>query len=95
MQARGFLNYSFKYCWPKVIYCSLRVYQINCTCLQNELKRDIKKKTGEQAGGQAKIWGVWPTQVPLRIATGPDIIPVFCLHFCSSNSPSSNSSICL
>jgi len=21
MQARGFLNYRFKYCWPKVIYC--------------------------------------------------------------------------
>ena len=22
MQARGFLNYRLKYCWPKVIYCS-------------------------------------------------------------------------
>jgi len=21
MQARGFLNYRLKYCWPKVIYC--------------------------------------------------------------------------
>jgi len=21
MQARGFLNYRLKYCWPKVIFC--------------------------------------------------------------------------
>jgi len=21
MQAKGFLNYRLKYCWPKVIYC--------------------------------------------------------------------------
>ena len=30
----------------------------------NELKREIKKKTGGQTGGQAKIWGAWPTQAP-------------------------------
>ena len=29
-------------------------------CQPNELKREIKKKNG----GQAKIWGVWPTQAP-------------------------------
>jgi len=66
MQARGFLNHRLKYCLPTVIYCSLHVCQINCTCLPNELKRDIKKKTGGgQAGGQAKIRGEpWPTQSP-------------------------------
>ena len=66
MQARGFLNYSFIYCWPKVIYCSLHVYERKCTCLQNELKQDIKKKTGgaKQKSGEAMV-----SQVPLRIAT--------------------------
>jgi len=63
MQARDFLNYLFKYCWPKVIYCSLHVYQINCTCPPNELKRDIKKKNW---GVQAKIWeGHGPPRPPL------------------------------
>jgi len=26
-------------------------------------------KMGVQAGGQTKIWGLWPTQAPLRTAT--------------------------
>jgi len=38
MQARGFLNYRLKYCWPKVINCSLCVNQTN-------FKWEIKKKT--------------------------------------------------
>jgi len=42
MQATGFLNYRLKYCWPKVI---------SCICQPNELKREIKKKTGGQTGG--------------------------------------------
>jgi len=29
MQVRGFLNYRLKYCWPKVIYCSIYVNQTN------------------------------------------------------------------
>jgi len=66
MQARGFLNYRFKYCWPKVIYC---------TCLPNELKRDIKKKLGEPSSGPRKnLGGHGPPRPPLRIATvGPDL----------------------
>jgi len=48
MQARGFLVDRLKYSWPKCIYC---------VCQPNELKREIKKKTGGPAGGQAKIWG--------------------------------------
>jgi len=42
MQATGFLNYCLKYCWPKVF---------SCICQPNELKREIKKKTGGQTGG--------------------------------------------
>jgi len=42
MQATGFLNYRLKYCWPKAI---------SCICQPNELKREIKKKTGGQIGG--------------------------------------------
>jgi len=42
MQARGFLNYRSKYCWPKVIYC---------ICQPNELERAIKKKTGRAKQG--------------------------------------------
>jgi len=57
MQARGFLNDRLKYCWPKVIYC---------TCQPNELEREIKKKLGEQTGGQAKICGnLGPPRPPL------------------------------
>ena len=56
MQARGLLNYYFKYCWLKVICCF---------CEPNELEREIKKKLE----GQAKTWGAWPTQAPLSIAT--------------------------
>ena len=43
MRARGFLNYRFKYCWPKVICCSLHVYQTNCTCVPNELYMSTKR----------------------------------------------------
>jgi len=42
MQARGYLDNSLKYCWPKVIYCIV----FYCICQPNELKREIKKKTG-------------------------------------------------
>ena len=42
-----------------------RIWQ-PCICQPNELKREIKKKTG----GQAKIWGAHgPLRPPLRIAT--------------------------
>jgi len=58
MQARGFLTYRWKYCWPQVIYCSLCVNQTN-------LNRTLRKKNW---GGQAKIWG-GPHRPPLRIAT--------------------------
>ena len=52
MQAREFLNYRFKYCWPKVIYF---------ICQPNELKQEIKKKTG---GVNLKYGGPWLTQAP-------------------------------
>jgi len=62
MQATGFLNYRLKYCWPKVIYC---------VCQPNKLEREIKKSWRGQAGGQDKPGvAIWPTQTPLRIATG-------------------------
>jgi len=58
MQARGFLNYRLKYCWPKVIYC---------ICQPNELKREIKKNWGSQTGEQAKILGGYgPPRPPLE-----------------------------
>jgi len=60
MQARGFLNYCLKYRWPKVIHCI-------CLCQPNE--REIGKNLGGWTGDQAKTWGAWPTQPPLRIAT--------------------------
>jgi len=50
MQAREFLNYCFKYCWPKVIYF---------ICQPNELKQEIKKKTGVV---NLKYGGPWLTQ---------------------------------
>jgi len=52
MQARGFMNYRLKYCWPKVIYF---------ICQPNELKQEIKTKTG---GVNQKSGGPWPTQSP-------------------------------
>jgi len=54
MQARGYPDHRLKYCWPEVIYCSYLLY---CICQRNELKREIKKKTGGQTGDQTKIWG--------------------------------------
>jgi len=48
IQGRGLQNYRLKYCWLDVIYCK---------CQPNELEQEIKKKTGGQAGSQAKIWG--------------------------------------
>jgi len=64
MQARGFLIDRINYSWPKCIYC---------VCQPNELKREIKKKLGGQAEGQANIWeGHGPPRAPLRITTGPD-----------------------
>jgi len=58
MQATGLLNYRLNHCWPKVTYC---------ICQPNELERKIKKKTG---GASKNLGGLWPTQAPLRIATG-------------------------
>ena len=53
MQARGFLNYRLKYCWPKVFYC---------ICQPNELERETMKK---KLGCPSKNLGVpWPTQTP-------------------------------
>jgi len=69
MQARGFLNYRLKHCWPKVIYC---IYE------PNELEREIKKKLVGQTGGPTKIlWGPWPTQSPVRIATAFIVLKYF------------------
>jgi len=59
MQAGMFLTYRFKYCWPNIIYC---------ICQANELERENKKKLGE--GAKQKSGGSWPTQGPLKIATG-------------------------
>ena len=56
MQARGFLNYCLKYCWPKLIYC---------ICQPNELEREIKKKLGGGNRGPSKNLGeAWATQAP-------------------------------
>jgi len=51
MQARGFLNYRLKYCWPKCIYCVCQVVN------QTNLNGKLRKSWGGQALGQAKIWG--------------------------------------
>jgi len=53
VQAKGFLTYRLKYCWPKVFYC---------ICQPNELERETKKTTGGHADGQAKIWGAMAHQ---------------------------------
>jgi len=54
MQARGFLNYRLKYCWPKLTYC---------ICQPNELEQENKKKTrGAKQGAKQKSGGLWPTQ---------------------------------
>jgi len=54
MQAIGFLIDRLKYSWPKCIYC---------VCQPNELKREIKKKTGgTKHGAKQKSGGAWPTQ---------------------------------
>jgi len=50
MQARKFLNYRFKDCWPKVIYF---------ICQPKELKQEIRKNTG---GVNLKYGGSWLTQ---------------------------------
>jgi len=62
MQARDFLNYRLKYCWPKVIYC---------ICLPNELKREIKKKMGDPS---KNLGQPWHTQAPLRTATASNVL---------------------
>jgi len=55
-----------------------RIWQ-PCICQPNELKREIKKKTGGgQTGGQAKIWGAMAHPgPPLRIATVGAIANLF------------------
>jgi len=47
MQARGFLNYRLKYCWPKVFYC---------ICQPNDFEPGIMEKTGGPHRCQEKIW---------------------------------------
>jgi len=61
MQAKGYLDYRLKYCWLKVIHCSY-----SRICQPNELKQEIKKKTG---GPSKHLGRSWPTQAPLRIDT--------------------------
>jgi len=64
MQARGFLNYRLKYCWPKVMFC---------ICQPNEHGK-LRKELGGQTGGQAKTWGaIAHPGLPLRIATDHDV----------------------
>jgi len=46
-KSRG-ANINVKYCWPKVICCMGQ---------SSEFEREIKQKTGGQAGGQSKMWG--------------------------------------
>jgi len=56
MQARGFMNYRLKYCWPKVIYF---IFQ------PHELKQEIKAKnegSTKNLGGHGPPW-------PFRVAT--------------------------
>ena len=52
MQARECLNYRLKYCWPKFICCIRQL---------NELKREIKKKLGNQSkisgDMQSRVYG--------------------------------------
>jgi len=44
-------------------------------CQPNELKREIKKQTGGPNGGPSNnLGGTWPIQVPLRIATGGQLV---------------------
>jgi len=47
-QARGFLNYRLKYCWPKVIYC---IFHSSKTNLNGK-----KNWGGVETGSQQKIW---------------------------------------
>ena len=64
LQARGFLNYRLKYCWPKVIHC---IFQ------PNELEREIKKKLGEKQGAKQKSGGTMAHPGPpleSRLRTG-------------------------
>jgi len=63
MQARGFLNDRLNYCWPKVVYCRLYVYQMN-------LKGKLTKKLW---GPSKNLGGHGPPRLPLRIATGHHI----------------------
>jgi len=53
MQARGFLNYRLKYCWPKVIYCRLYVYQTN---LNGKLRKNLRRR-GAKEGAKQKSAG--------------------------------------
>jgi len=64
MQARGFLTYHLKYCWPKVICCSLYVNQMN---LIGKLRKNLR--------GQPQTWGgmAHPAPAPpLRIVSATD-----------------------
>ena len=61
MQARGFLNYRLKYCWPKVIHCR---------CQPKNLNGKLSKKGGANMGSTKNLEGPWLTQAPLRIAIG-------------------------
>jgi len=41
---------------------------------------NLNGKVRKKLGGQAKIWGPWPTQTPLRIATGQNNLHAFVRH---------------
>jgi len=57
-----------------------RIWQ-PCICQPNELKREIKKKTGgAKAGAKQKSGGPWPTQAP------PLESPLHS-HHCNSKGP--------
>ena len=78
MQGSGFLNYRLKYCWPKVIYYIRQ---------PNELKREIKNKTGGKQGPTKHLGGPWSTQAPLRIATVCKDLQYFSLQHATFHIP--------
>jgi len=54
------ISFAVKICYLKVIHC---------VCQPNEVEWEIKKKLGWTNRG-SNVWGPWPTQAPLRRATG-------------------------
>ena len=64
MQAREFLNNRLKYCWPEVIFC---------ICQPNDLKREIKKKTGEPSRGATQRPQRPPLGSPLHFSNAKNM----------------------